>query len=40
MKGQGYILTIIVFSGAYNLVKFFEFETVLTEVEDDVTGEM
>ena len=40
MNGQGYILTIIVFSVAYNIVKFFEFETVMMDVEDEVTGEM
>ena len=40
MNGQGYILTIIVFSVAYNIVKFFEFETVMMDVEDEITGEM
>ena len=40
MNGQGYIFTIIVFSVAYNIVKFFEFETVITVIEDEVTGEL
>ena len=40
MNGQGYILTIIIFSVAYNIVKFFEFETVMMDVEDEITGEM
>ena len=38
-NGQGYILIIILFSVAYNIIKFFEFETVMIEVEDEITGE-
>ena len=40
LNGRGYILTIIIFAVAYNIVKFFEFETVMIDVEDDITGEM
>lgn len=39
LNGQGYILTIILFSVAYNIIKFFEFETVMIDVEDEITGE-
>ena len=40
MDGQGYIITIIIFSILYNIVKFFEFETVTVLYEDEVSGEM
>ena len=40
MDGQGYIITIIIFSILYNIVKFFEFETVTVLHEDEVSGEM
>ena len=40
MDGQGYIITIIIFSVIYNIIKFFEFETVTAYYEDDITGEM
>ena len=40
LNGQGYIIGIIIFSVAYNIVKFFEFETVMMDVEDEITGEM
>ena len=40
MDGHGYIVTIIIFSVLYNIIKFFEFETVTTYYEDDITGEM
>ena len=40
LDGQGYIITIIIFSVLYNIIKFFEFETVTAYYEDDITGEM
>ena len=40
LNGRGYIITITVFSILYNLVKFFEFETVTEYVEDEVSGKM
>ena len=39
-NGGGYIVTIILFSVAYNVVKFFEFETVTVKSRDKLTGEM
>jgi len=40
LNGRGYIITITVFSILYNLVKFFEFETVTEYVEDEVSGKI
>ena len=40
LDGHGYIITIIIFSILYNIIKFFEFETVTAYYEDDITGEM
>ena len=40
LNGQGYIFAIIVFSVVYNIIKFFEFETVMSVMQDDLTGKM
>ena len=39
MNGHIYILVIIIFSILYNIIKFFEFETV-TVLQEDETGQM
>jgi len=40
LNGQGYIFAIIVFSVVYNIIKFFEFETVTSVMKDDLTGKI
>ena len=40
MNGFGYIIIIIAFSILYNLIKFFEYETVYVEYEDPETEEL
>jgi len=40
LNGFGYIFTIITFSVLYNIIKFFEFETVYLDVRDNETDQV
>ena len=37
-NGKGYIIIIILFSSLFNLIKFFEYQTVYSEIQDEETN--
>ena len=37
-NGKGYIIIIILFSSLFNLIKFFEYQTIYSEILDEETN--